>query len=249
MSMEKEYVLITGSSSGIGEQVAITLSKNYNVIVNGRNIERLHQVIEKCSKGKHLIWRYDLSEVDSIESSIQQLIKEKAISIAFFVHCAGFMRTVPLKLLSKSIFEESFNVNIVSAALLMKNLVSKKFNNRALKSAVFVSSNISNFGAKAFSVYSSAKSGLDGLMRSLAVELAPHIRVNSVLPGGVRTRMTEQIYEDEELIQRMALSYPLGMGDVTEISDAIEFLLSEKARWITGQQLTVDGGRTINVTG
>ena len=86
-------------------------------------------------------------------------------------------------------------------------------------------------------------------MRSLAVELAPHVRVNSVLPGGVRTRMTENMYQDEELISRMAATYPLGLGNVSDISQAVRFLLSDEARWITGQQLTVDGGRTINVTG
>ena len=86
-------------------------------------------------------------------------------------------------------------------------------------------------------------------MRSLAMELAPEVRINSVLPGGVRTRMTEHMYEDEELINRMAATYPLGLGDVNDIYHAVRFLLSDEARWITGQQITVDGGRTINVTG
>ena len=137
---------------------------------------------------------------------------------------------------------------MVSTALITKTLVGRK-NQKALESAVFISSNISNFGAKAFSVYSSAKSGLDGLMRSLSVELAPEVRINSVLPGSVRTRMTEHIYENEEVINRMVETYPLGLGDTNDIYQAVRFLLSKEARWITGQQLTVDGGRTVNVTG
>ena len=98
-------------------------------------------------------------------------------------------------------------------------------------------------------MYSATKAGLDGLMRSLAMELAPDVRINSVLPGGVRTRMTEHMYENEELINRMAATYPLGLGTTTDIYKAVRFLLSDNARWITGQQLTVDGGRTVNVTG
>ena len=142
----------------------------------------------------------------------------------------------------------SFNINVVSAALITKILAGRK-NQKALKSAVFISSNISNYGAKAFSIYSSAKSGLDGLMRSLAVELAPDVRINSVLPGGVKTRMTEHMYEDEDLIKRMESLYPLGLGKVDDICHVVQFLLSDDARWITGQQITVDGGRTINITG
>ncbi|MFR7810682.1 MAG: SDR family NAD(P)-dependent oxidoreductase [Butyricimonas faecihominis] len=89
---------------------------------------------------------------------------------------------------------------------------------------------------------------MDSLMRSLAVELAPRVRVNSVLPGGVRTAMTEHMYQDENLIERMA-ALSLGPGKVKDIYMAVKFLLSDEARWVTGQQFTVDGGRTINITG
>ena len=86
-------------------------------------------------------------------------------------------------------------------------------------------------------------------MKSLAMELAPAIRVNSVLPGAVRTALTEHIFEDEELIKRMEETYPLGLGTTSDIYEAVKFLLSDEARWITGQQLYVDGGRTVNITG
>ena len=245
----KEYVLITGSSSGIGEEIAKNLSAKYNIILNGRDEERLENVKAKLQGGEHLVWIYDLSKTDSIEADFTQFLKQNGVAVSYFVHCAGFMKMCPVKLLSNEIFQNSFNTNIISAALLTKLLVGKKTNNKALKSAVLISSNISNFGAKAFSVYGTAKAGLDGLMRCLAMELAPSVRVNSVLPGGVRTRMTESMYQDQELIQRMEATYPLGLGNVTDISNAVEFLLSDKARWVTGQQITVDGGRTINITG
>lgn len=247
--MEKEYVLITGSSSGMGEDIAIRMSEKYNIIINGRSQERLEKVKAKLSQGNHYIWDYDLEDVSTIEESIINFISEKGINISYFVHSAGFMKTVPLKMSSVKIYQSSYNINVISAALIIKNLVNRKNNNSFLKSAVLISSNISNFGAKAFSSYSSSKAGLDGLMRSLAVELAPKVRINSVLPGGVRTRMTEHMYQDEELIQRIASTYPLGLGEVQDIAEATMFLLSDKAKWITGQQITVDGGRTINITG
>lgn len=245
---DRKYILITGSSSGIGEEIAVQLSYDYNIILNGRNEERLLTVLNRLAGGNHLIWHYDLADVKDIESSLIALIKTNNISISHFVHSAGFMKMYPVKMLSADLFANSFNINVVSAALITKTLVGRQ-NQKAMKSAVFISSNISNFGARAFSVYSSAKSGLDGLMRSLAMELAPSVRINSVLPGGVRTRMTEHIYEDEELISRMATTYPLGLGNVNDIYHAVKFLLCDESRWITGQQITVDGGRTVNVTG
>lgn len=245
----KEYVLVTGASSGMGEEIARSLSKDYNVILNGRDNVRLISVCNECELGRHIIWNYDLSKTSDVEQSLQQLLANNKIFVSYFVHCAGYMKMYPVKMLNNDLLSQSFNVNVISAALIMKTLISKKYNNKGLKSAVFISSNISNFGAKAFSAYGSAKAALDGLMRSLAVELAPEARVNSVLPGGVRTRMTESMYQNTEVVNRMAATYPLGLGDVTEIRDAVLFLLSDKARWITGQQLTVDGGRTINITG
>lgn len=245
---EKEYILITGSSSGIGEEMAVQLSHDYNIILNGRDEERLAAVFARLSEGNHLVWRYDLVGVESVEDSLRALLKDKGITVSYFVHSAGFMKMFPVKVLTSKLFSDSFSINVVSAALITKTLVGRK-NQKALRSVVFISSNISNFGARAFSVYSSAKSGLDGLMRSLAMELAPEVRVNSVLPGGIRTRMTEHLYEDEELIARMAATYPLGLGNVSDIYHTVRFLLSDESRWITGQQITVDGGRTVNITG
>lgn len=245
---ERKYILITGSSSGMGEEMAVQLSKDYNIIINGRDTERLESVRNRLSDGNHIVWQYDLNDVQSLELSLADLLTDNSIQIAHFVHSAGFMKMYPVKMLTADLFNSSFNINVVSAALITKTLVGRK-NQKALESAVFISSNISNFGAKALSVYSSAKAGLDGLMRSLAVELAPEVRINSVLPGGVRTRMTEHLYQNEELISRMAATYPLGLGQTCDIYHAVRFLLSEDARWITGQQLTVDGGRTVNITG
>jgi NAD(P)-dependent dehydrogenase (short-subunit alcohol dehydrogenase family) len=247
--MDNEYVLVTGASSGIGEEIATSLSSQYNIILNGRDIERLQFVKNKCQGTENLIWQYDLSDIGGVESSLQNLLKDNNINITYFVHCAGFMKMYPVKMLTPELFTNAFNINVISAAMIVKNLASKKVNAKSLCSAVFISSNISNFGAKAFSVYSSSKAAVDGLMRSLAIELAPNVRINSVLPGGVRTRMTEDIYQNADVVNRMAATYPLGLGDVTEIRDAVIFLLSDKARWITGQQLTVDGGKTVNITG
>jgi len=247
---KKQYILITGASSGIGQRIAIEMSKTHNLILNGRNEERLEQTHSMCDTSRqHLRWLIDLEDVRAVESSLEKLIIDNDCNISGFVHSAGYMKTIPLKMASVDLFQNSFNVNVISAALIAKVLTKKKVNSDSLRNIVIISSNISNFGAKAFSAYASSKAAVDGLMRCLAVELAPQVRVNSVLPGGVRTAMTEHMYQDAELIERMEKSYPLGLGQPEDIFKAVRFLLSEDSRWITGQQLVVDGGRTINITG
>ena len=249
MEEKKGYVLITGASSGIGASVAIHLSQQYNVILHGRNDERLQKTKSLCNKNNiQIIYKSDLSKLDEIENSIAHFLTENKIEINYYVHCAGFMKLVPLKMTSVELINETFATNIISAALLIKALAQKKINAGALKSVVLISSNISNFGAKAMSIYGASKGALDALMRSLAVELAPKIRVNSVLPGAIRTEMTENIFEDKEVSERLTKDYPLGLGEPADISEMVAFLLSEKSKWVTGQQFTVDGGRSINIS-
>jgi NAD(P)-dependent dehydrogenase (short-subunit alcohol dehydrogenase family) len=244
------YILITGASSGIGKELAIQLSHTNNIILHGRDIGKLEQIKQQCSAGYHqLIWQQDLNDITEIEASLEQLLATHAISIQKFIHSAGYMKLAPLKVSGVDTLTRTLNTNVVSASLICKTLIKKSINKTALDGVVFISSNISNMGAKALSAYGASKGALDSLMRCLAVELAPAIRVNSVLPGAVRTEMTEHIFENDEVRNRMEATYPLGIGTTNDICKAVQFLLSDNSNWITGQQLTVDGGRTINISG
>jgi NAD(P)-dependent dehydrogenase (short-subunit alcohol dehydrogenase family) len=78
---------------------------------------------------------------------------------------------------------------------------------------------------------------------SLAAELAPMVRVNSVLPGTVSTGMNTELFADPNFVAATEASHPLGLGRPEDIAEAVEFLSSDSARWITGQELAVDGGR------
>ncbi|MCM1157870.1 MAG: SDR family oxidoreductase [Bacteroidales bacterium] len=243
-----QYVLLTGASSGAGRELAIQLSKNYSLILNGRNYERLLETREKChNKESILIWDYDLSKINELEENLKLWIIENGVEIVSYIHCAGVLKMLPCKVISVEAIEETYRVNVFAAALIVKLLTAKKINGKNLKSVVFISSNISNRGAKAFSLYGSSKSAIDGLMRNLAMELAPQVRVNSVLPGGMKTEMTKEMFEDLAMKERISQNYPLGIGTPKQIAPLVEFLISENANWITGQQFVVDGGRTINL--
>lgn len=245
----RDYILITGASSGIGKFLSIKLSNKYNVILSGRNREELQKVKEECnSENNHLIWVFDLKNIEDIEHSMHDFIESKKVSIHAFVHCAGFLKMLPLRNTSLTYLQQTMNVNVNAAVLIIKSLITKKVNNAKLQNVVFISSTASIRGAKGFNIYSASKGALDALMRSLAVELAPNVRLNSVLPGSINTKMTESIYDDREIVEKMTKDSPLGLGEVSDIVEMIDFLLSEKSKWVTGQQFVVDGGRTINIS-
>jgi NAD(P)-dependent dehydrogenase (short-subunit alcohol dehydrogenase family) len=246
---KEQYILVTGASSGIGAFIVKSLSKNYNVIVHGRDINKINFVIEGCENPKkQLAFVTDLQKFEEVETILSKFMIEQNITISGFVHCAGYMNMAPAKMTSVDKILKTFSTNLFSAAMIVKVLLQRNINAGSLKNIIFISSNISNFGAKAFSLYSASKAGLDGLMRSMAVELAPNIRVNSILPGAIHTPMTTTIFQDKEKTKFMLSSYPLGEGYSEDISYMVEFLLSEKSKWITGQQFTVDGGRSINIS-
>jgi len=250
MENKKSYILVTGASTGIGRCLAVNLSVNSNVILHGRNLERLQETKSLCSDdNEQLILSVDLVKVDEIEKNISDFIIENNIEITHYIHCAGFMKMIPLKMLTLDLINATFNTNVISAMIIAKTLTQRKINNISLKGIVFISSNISNFGAKAFSSYAASKGALDSLMRCLAVELAPRVRVNSVLPGAIQTAMTETVFQNKETSDRMMVAYPLGFGKPEDIFEMVNFLISDKSGWITGQQFTVDGGRTINISG
>ena len=164
MNMENKdrYLLITGASSGIGRCIAANLSTEFRVILSGRNEARLREVMALCTKDRrHLLFLLDLTKVQDIESSLSAFMTENNIEISQFVHCAGFVRLLPLRMTSLEVINTTLATNFLSAALLTKVLIQRNINHKALESVVFVSSNISNFGAKAFGPYAASKAALD----------------------------------------------------------------------------------------
>ena len=245
----RDYLLLTGASSGIGRELAIHLSQSRSLILNGRNLGRLEQTLAHCQNpGDHYTWQFDLKEINEVADALTRFLESHNIYVREFIHCAGVLKVLPLKTQHLALTTETFNTNVFSAMEISRTLTRRKLNQKALHNIVFISSIASQFGARGFTSYCASKGSLDGFMKALAVELAPEVRVNSVLPGAVRSEMTREIFQDSIMEARLALDYPLGIGLPSDIVSAVEFLLSDQARWITGQQLVIDGGRTTNIT-
>jgi NAD(P)-dependent dehydrogenase (short-subunit alcohol dehydrogenase family) len=241
--------LITGASSGLGRQIAVHLSHTRRLVLHGRDESRLLETRSLCrAPGEHVLWNIDLAQSAQLDASLKQLIEAQQLAVEGFVHCAGTLSIQPLRLVELGAARQLMEVNFLSALEILRVLTRKKINAKHLRGVVFISSTASRFGARGFGVYCASKGALDAFMRAMAVELAPDVRVNSVLPGAVTTRMTETMLSDPQLSGRMAAEYPLGLGQPEDVACAVEYLLSDRARWITGQQLVVDGGRTVNIT-
>lgn len=241
------FTLITGASSGVGRATAVRLSAERSLILHGRNRERLEETrLLSAAPERHILWCMDLNDVSSIAASLTPLLAERTVDA--FVHCAGTVTVLPMRSTDHKVAQSMMNVNFFSAVEIVNLLLKKKINGHHLANVVFISSIFSSFGARGHSAYCASKAALDGLMRALAVELAPAIRVNSILPGAMKTRMSRDGFSDPEVAEKLTRDYPLGIGEPSDIADAVQFLLSSNARWLTGQQIAVDGGRTANMS-
>lgn len=239
--MKTKYTLVSASTSDIGKAIVTKISPSCNIILHGRNPDKLVSIASSLNASKILIWNYDLQNIDEIKTSLEEFMIVNNIVIDRFVHCAGLIKLLPIKHFELQNARQIFDVNFFSALEIIKTLL-LKVNEKELSNIVFISAMFSKFGNKGNSVYAASKGAIDSLVKSLATELAPKVRVNSILPGGLRTSMTNHLFNDPAYMEKFKEKYLLGEGDPGDIASMAYFLLSNESKWITGQNYMVDGG-------
>lgn len=241
----QNYVLITGASGGIGRKLSLELSINSNLILSGLPLEKedLNILRSKCQNpDNHLIWLSDLaSERCTLFSSLTEFLRVNQACIEKFIHCAGITRILPFRNFTPDYVDHIFNVNLFSAIEILRVLL-KKDNHGHLNNVLFISALWSVRGNAGNSIYSASKGALNSLVFSLTQELSPKIRVNALLPGAIITPMSANLNKD--FVDQMEQETPLGMGSIDDVVNYACFLLSDKAKWVTGQNILVDGGRS-----
>ncbi len=242
-SLEGKRILITGASSGIGKAIAIESSKmSASVIITGRNEQRLNETYSQLEGHGHDLIVADLS----IKEDLNRLYKELPV-INGLVNCAGVTKVIPFPFATRDSFEEVMNVNFFAPTELSRLLVkSKKIGKGG--SIVFISSVSGVYcSVVAQSIYSSSKGAVNGLVKGVALDLAPKgIRVNSVNPGMIDTDIFTGSAITEEQLKTDMQRYPLGRyGRPEEVAYAVMYLLSDASSWTTGSNLLIDGGYTL----
>ena len=190
---------------------------------------------------RHLLWVRDLSTLDGLGEELASFLTGKNISIDHFIHSAGFTGIQLARAVEMTFVTRVFNVNVFSAMEIIRPLTQKKVNKGALRSITLISSIATRVGASGYFVYAASKGAVNSMSLSLAVELAPATRVNTVLPGIIETQMTREYFTNADFVA----FYPLGFGHPEDVADTVDFLTSDRARWITGQEFVVDGGRSV----
>lgn len=239
------YTLVTGATSDIGKQICSTLENSgHHLLLTDLMPEALEETVQGLQHPEqHRILSLDFSDVENAKIALQEFLVLNQIQVSHAVFAAGIFSVKPLRSVDYPFVKKSFDIALFSIIAIMQLLSSKKVNANSLESVVMISSVSAVMGTKGYSIYGAVKAAMLGLMKSLAAELSPKTRVNAVLPGGIKTRTTSFLFDSQETPNPR---YLLGDGNPSDIADMIDFLLSERARWITGQSFVVDGGLTCN---
>ncbi len=244
-SLDGKRVLVTGASSGIGRAVAVECSRmGASLVITGRNAERLDETLRTLQGEGHVKVEADLTSPEGVEKVVAALPD----SLDGVVHCAGIALPKPFRFYSSDEIKKVMGINFDAPALLTGELLRGKAIAKN-GSLVFISSiNGPVVSTVGNSVYSASKGALSGLVKGLALEMAPRgVRVNSILPGMVDTPILSPNGEisQEQLVEEAA-KYPLGRyGKPEEVAWAVIYLLSDASRWVTGTNMVIDGGFTM----
>lgn len=237
--------LVTGASSGIGQDTAILISKcGGRVILSGRNETRLNETLLSLEGVGHSISTVDLVDADQTADWVKSVVTKHGVLSGIF-HSAGIELLRPIRMTKQAQLNDVFGSSLfatfgIARAASQKNTVIDG------GSLVFMSSVASLTGQQGMTAYSVAKAGIDALVRSLACEMAARkIRVNSIVSGAVETAMHDRLLQsstNENAMFEYENRHLLGFGKVSDIANAALFLLSSASSWVTGTSLVIDGG-------
>lgn len=236
--------VVTGASRGIGRTVALRLAtEGAKVVVNySGSREKAEAVVEEilAAGGEAFVFQANVSDADQVKDMMDETMKQFG-SIDFLVNNAGITRDNLLMRMKEDEWDDVLSINLKGVFLCTKAVTRQMMRQRSGK-IVNLASVVGVVGNAGQANYVAAKAGVIGLTKTTAKELAArNILVNAVAPGFITTDMTDELGDDMK--EQLLSTIPLGkLGCAEDVANTVAFLLSDEAKYITGQTINVDGG-------
>lgn len=245
--LENKVALVTGASRGIGREIAITLAKEGAMVIINYNgsasrAEEVKNTIEAAG-GQAAVYQCNVSDFTACETMVKDIVKEYG-HVDILVNNAGITRDNLIMKMKEEDFDAVIDINLKGTFNTIRHLSRQMLKQRSGK-IINISSISGILGNAGQANYAASKAGVIGLTKTMARELCSRgITVNAVAPGFVDTEMTEVL--SDEVKEAACKQIPLGrFGKPSDIANMVAYLASDKADYITGQIISVDGGMNI----
>ncbi len=246
MRFDDKVVFITGGTKGLGKAISTAfLSEGAFVAVNGRDADAVDRFQEEAGKEKTLAYVADISDYTAMEETIADVARAWG-RIDILINNAGIVNPLtPSEKLKKEDFDKVIDINLKGTFYVTQLVGRRMIANRSGR-IVNIASQVALFGEKGFLPYSISKASLMLMARELSHEWSGYgITICTLAPGFIRGGMNEGLMKKESLVAHLSARTPMGrMGEVDELVGTTLFLASDKARYINGETITMDGGMT-----
>ena len=241
ISLKERNVLVTGGAGGIGAEIVKSMySLGANILISGSNEQKLEKLSNSFSNPL-LYYAADLSKSNDIEKLVERTLEKFNNRLDILINNAGITRDNLTLRMKDSEWNDVINLNLNSTFYLTKFFLKNMIKNRYGR-VINISSVVGSSGNLGQANYSASKAGIEGMSKSMALEVASrNITINCVAPGFIETDMTKDLLsKNEDALKR---SIPMGrVGSPDEIANVVSFLASDAAGYITGQTIHVNGG-------
>ena len=246
-SLAGKVALVTGGTTGIGRETAIDLARNgAKVVVSGRGVEKGEATVDliKQEGGEATFIRADISQAAEVKALIAKTVETYGSLDCAFNNAGTEGKLAPITELSESDLDKVIDINLKGTWYCLKYEISQMLEQGG-GAIVNTSSGAGEVGMANLSPYCASKHGIMGLTKSLAIEYAKNgIRINAIAPGPIDTGMPERGTANQEALDNYISTFvPMNrMGTASEVAQAVVWLCSDAAGFVTGTTLAVDGG-------
>lgn len=240
---KEQIFIVTGASSGLGEGTALLLNElGATVIGIARNKERLDAMKAKCKypENMHLEIKDLTEDIEGLPQYVKEL-KNKYGKFSGMAYCAGISALCPAKIIEYTFATNVLNINYLAPLFMTKGIIDKRNNVGKGCSLVFMSSIDALISTKGQCLYAGSKAALQASMKTISKEVASQgVRINTLSPSMIKTPMTD--LTDLNIVDSTGNLYPWGWGEVSDVANMIAYLLSDQAKFISGQNYIIDSG-------